>query len=245
MNSRLVRLLVSIVVTTLWMIVLVMITPTENPNRILVMLGGDMPYGLIQGVTYFLFVFGVLDLWAVYNRIAKEKMSLNINLLPEKENWIINTEDANILKLKMQQMSHSSKFFLIDIICKACTKYRLSKSSSEALEVVETQIQIYNEQLESEQTFVNYCAWAIPSVGFIGTVIGIAASLGYANEAVTPEGIEKVTSALSVAFDTTLIALLLSVVLMFAMHYIHKMQDDLINKINNYIVENLINRFYK
>ena len=61
----------------------------------------------------------------------------------------------------------------------------------------------------------------------------------------TPEGIEKVTSMLAVAFDTTLVALVLSVILMYLVHSMHKQQDDLFTKMNSYIIENLINRFYK
>lgn len=245
MKHRLVRLLISLVITTVWMVMLVLVTPAQDPARILVLLGGVMPYGLIQAVTYFLFIFGILDLWAVYDKLERERVPLSYKLLPETENWVLDASDANKLKLQMQQLSHSTKSWLIDIINMVCTKYRLSKSSSEALEVLENQIKTYSEKEESEQTFVNYCIWAIPSVGFIGTVIGIAASLGYANEALTPGGITKVTEALSVAFDTTLVALVLSVILVFCTHFIQKKQDELITEINNYVVENLINRFYK
>ena len=145
----------------------------------------------------------------------------------------------------MQHAEKHSKYLIVDLIIKACIKYRLGKSSSEALGVVEAQTAIYNSEMDSEQAFINYVAWAIPSVGFIGTVIGIAASLGYANEASTPEGINKVTSMLGVAFDTTLVALVLSIFLMFGIHYIHKRQDQLFAKMKSYVIENLINRLYK
>ncbi|MDR1680347.1 MAG: hypothetical protein LBS12_00985 [Prevotellaceae bacterium] len=47
-----------------------------------------------------------------------------------------------------------------------------------------------------------------------------------------------------VAFDTTLVALVLSIILMYAVHHVQKKQDDLFNRINTYLIENLINRFY-
>lgn len=209
------------------------------------MLGGTMPEGLIQGVTYFLFIFGILELLNVNNMITHEEDAFSAHLLPEKENWVLSPDDVNQLKLNMQQLEHSQKFLLSDLIKKASTKYRLSKSSSEVLGVVESQVKIYNSDMESEQSFIRYTAWAIPSVGFIGTVLGIAASLGYANEANTPEGINKVTGMLAVAFDTTLVALFLSIFLMFGIHYVQKRQDKLFSKMSSYIIENLINRFYK
>ena len=244
-DKRIYRIVISLILTIVLMVILVAMTSAENPNRILVMLGGTMPEGLIQGITYFLFFFGILECLAINNSITHEEDAFSAHLLPEKENWVLSPEDVNQLKLNMQQLEKSQKFLMTDLIKKACTKYRLSKSSSEVLGVVDSQVKIYNSDMESEQAFINYTAWAIPSVGFIGTVLGIAASLGYANEASTPEGINKVTSMLAVAFDTTLIALVLSIFLMFAIHYIHKRQDSLFSRMNSYLIENLINRFYK
>ena len=239
------RLAASLVMAVVLMAVLVLATPEENPHRILVMLGGTMPEGLIQGVTYFLFFFGMLEVLELRRRLVHEGDAFEAHLLPEKENYIISCEDANQIKLNMQRLERSQRFLLTDLIVKACTKYRLGKSTSEVLALTETEVKLYNDEFESEQAYINYAAWAIPSVGFIGTVIGIAASLGFANEASTPEGIEKVTGMLAVAFDTTLVALVLSIVLMFLIHDLNKRQDRLFVRMSNYIIDNLVNRFYK
>lgn len=245
MSNRNVRFFVSIVITVLFMSVLVMMTPVENPPRILVMMGGVMPEGIIQGFTYFFFFFGGLEIIALLQKISQENEAFGVHLLPEKENWLLGPDDANQLKLNMQQLEHTQKYLLTDLIKKSCIKYRLSKSSSEVLSLLDSQVRIYSAEMESEQSFIRYTAWAVPSVGFIGTVLGIAASLGYADEASTSEGIAKITGMLSVAFDTTLIALLLSIVLMYGIHYLQKKQDDLFSHMSSYMIENLINRFYK
>lgn len=245
MKKRIYRLCLSVVITILFMVILTSFTSNESPSRIMVMLGGTMPEGLIQGFTYFLFVFGILEILAINNRVTYENDSFSAHLLPETENWILSPEDVNQLKLNMQQLEKTQHFLMCDLIKKACTKYRLGKSSSETLEIVDSQIKIYNSEMDSEQAFIQYTAWAIPSVGFVGTVLGIAASLGYANEASTHEGISKVTSMLAVAFDTTLVALFLSIILMLGIHYVHKRQDELFAKMNSYLIENLINRLYK
>lgn len=244
-NKRLYRILLSLIIAFVVMMLLVSLTPSKNAPRILVMLGGTMPEGIIQGVTYFFFFFGIMDILYLLEKLSDEKKALSQHLLPEKENWILDAEDANKIKLNVQQIEHTQKYLLTDLIIKACTKYRLSKSSAEVISLVDSQIRIYNAKYESEQSFISYAAWAVPSVGFIGTVLGIAASLGYANEAATPEGLEKVTSMLAVAFDTTLVALILSIVLMWGIHYLRKQQDALFANLNSYIIENLINRFYK
>lgn len=244
-NNRLIRLLISVVATFVFVGMLVLITPKEGAARILIMLGGRMPEGLIQGFTFFLFFFGMTEIVWLSGRLSHENDAFTARLLPEKENWVLSADDVNQLKLNMQGMERSQKFYMTDLIKKSCTKYRLSKSSSEVLTLVDAQIRIYQSEMESEQSFIRYVAWAIPSVGFIGTVIGIAASLGYAKDASTPAGIEKVTDMLSVAFDTTLVALVLSIILMYGIHSLQKTQEQLFARMNSYLIENLINRFYK
>ena len=64
-----------------------------------------------------------------------------------------------------------------------------------------------SERLESELSMVRYIAWAIPSIGFIGTVRGIGDALGQAHKAVEGD-IAGVTQSLGVAFNSTFIALL-------------------------------------
>ena len=245
MNNRIIRLLISLIAAVAVMAVLVAMTPEQDPPRILVMLGGVLPGGIIQGFTYFLFFFGMSEVFHTSRRLSYENDAFSAKLLPEEENWLLSAEDVNQLKLNMQQMERSQKFYLTDLIKKACTKYRLGKSSSEVLGLVEAQIGIYKAKVDSEQSFMRYTAWAIPSVGFIGTVLGIAGALGYADQAGSSEGLKLVTDMLGVAFDTTLVALFLSIILVFSMHFIEKKEEDLFSDMSNYMNENLINRFYK
>lgn len=244
-NNRLYRLIGSMFAAILVMIILVSITPADNPPRILVMLGGVMPEGVIQGITYFLFFFGMTEIFSIFHFLEYENDAFHAHILPEKENWILGSEDVSELKLKVQSIEHSRKYLLTDIIIKACVKYRLAKSSSEVLGLVDAQVKNYNSEMDSEQTFIHYVAWAIPSVGFIGTVLGIAGSLGFANQASTPEGIKKVTDMLAVAFDTTLVSLVLSVILMYFIHDLQKKQESFFAKMGTYMIENFINRLYK
>jgi hypothetical protein len=77
-------------------------------------------------------------------------------------------------------------------------------------------------------------AWAIPSVGFIGTVRGIGDALGQAHRAVEGD-ISGVTSSLGVAFNSTFIALVISIVLMFFIHQLQLMQERLVFDSERYI----------
>ncbi len=90
------------------------------------------------------------------------------------------------------------------------------------------------ERLESELSIIRYVAWAIPSVGFIGTVRGIGDALGQAHRAVSGD-ITGVTQSLGVAFNSTFIALVISIILMFFIHQLQLQQDRLVLNTESYV----------
>ena len=98
------------------------------------------------------------------------------------------------------------------------------------------------ERLESELTIVRYIAWAIPSIGFLGTVRGIGEALGQAHRAVSGD-IVGVTVSLGVAFNSTFIALVVSILIMFILYQLQLLQDRLVldtqNYCDNYLIRHL------
>lgn len=81
---------------------------------------------------------------------------------------------------------------------------------------------------ESQLAMINYIAWAIPSVGFIGTVRGIAEALNKAGDVVQTGNVMPVTAALGLAFNSTLIALILSMFLMAFLYGLRRLQEGLV-----------------
>ncbi|MFT7266945.1 MAG: biopolymer transport protein ExbB/TolQ, partial [Porticoccus sp.] len=97
------------------------------------------------------------------------------------------------------------------------------------------------DRLDSELSMVRYIAWAIPSIGFIGTVRGIGEALSQAHKAVEGD-IAGVTASLGVAFNSTFIALVISIFLMFIVHQLQLAQERLVLDTHNYCDNNLVRR---
>lgn len=248
MDNRTINVLISAIIAMVLVVVAYSLanlaTDGSSLHRIAYLLGGNLPYGLIQGLCYFLFSLGIFELVNLRREVNDEFSSLDKGYLPEREQYVINPDDVNAIKLQVIEQQKENSFILLDIINKACTKFRSNHNIGESLEVVKTLSDVNSKKFEGKQTLVRYIAWAIPSIGFIGTVLGIANALGAANEAMDPEGIEHVTSLLMVAFDTTLIALLLNVVLTFSLNALGGKMETFFAQVEDYIIENLINRIY-
>ncbi len=88
------------------------------------------------------------------------------------------------------------------------------------------------DRLHSSHALLQTVIWSIPILGFLGTVMGI--TLAIAN--VTPDQLDtslnEVTSGLSVAFDTTALALLLSLILGFASLFVKRIEENLLSEID-------------
>ncbi|MDP4661984.1 MAG: MotA/TolQ/ExbB proton channel family protein, partial [OM182 bacterium] len=95
------------------------------------------------------------------------------------------------------------------------------------------------DRMETELAIVRYIAWAIPSIGFLGTVRGIGTALGQAYQAVNGD-IVGVTVSLGVAFNSTFVALVVSIVLMFVLHQLQLVQDRLVLDCQTYCDERMI-----
>ncbi len=104
------------------------------------------------------------------------------------------------------------------------------------------------EELDAARMYAGYAVariviWAVPILGFLGTVIGI--TLAIAN--LSPQDIEQsmlvVTPALGVAFDTTALALTLSIVLMFGKFWVERAEDRLLTAVDTRVAQELVGRF--
>jgi biopolymer transport protein ExbB/TolQ len=95
------------------------------------------------------------------------------------------------------------------------------------------------DRLDSEMSLLRYIAWAIPAIGFIGTVRGIGDALAQAHRAMQGD-LSGVTQGLGTAFNSTLVALLLSLVLMFLLHHLQGEQDQVVREAESYVDKRLL-----
>jgi biopolymer transport protein ExbB/TolQ len=90
--------------------------------------------------------------------------------------------------------------------------------------------------------------WAIPILGFIGTVMGLGGAVGSlgVQDTTNIEGIKDslgaITGGLGTAFDTTLVALIMSLLLKLPASSLQKAEEDLLNWVDEYCNENLLKR---
>lgn len=96
---------------------------------------------------------------------------------------------------------------------------------------------------EGSYSLLRFISWALPIMGFLGTVLGITEAIA----GVTPEKLEKslstVTDGLALAFDTTALALFLTMILMFCSFAVERIEQGLLARVDGYVEAQLAHRF--
>jgi hypothetical protein len=181
-----------------------------------------------------------------YKEVLRQRRAFRLGFLPTEEGMRILPEDARPLMRKIDQVTRGSPYILANMIRLALSKYAASRASSDVTETVRTAADVDQGRLVTSMATVHYLAWAIPALGFLGTVRGLAGSLSMAaqTDAETQKFLEDATKHLNIAFDCTLIALLLSLFLMFLVHLVQRDEEALVIDCQQYCLEHLVNRLY-
>jgi biopolymer transport protein ExbB/TolQ len=212
----------------------------SSAARFFVLIGGNLlGGGYIQLMTYFAFSWSLYEILDRLKIIRNEKLAYREKLLPTKEKVLLLAADVMEIQLKAVEFEKRKQHSLLaSIIKKACLKFRSTKSIGEMIEIISIQTEINKEKHESDQSNIRYLTWVIPSIGFIGTVLGISKALMVANSG----DMEVITATLGIAFDTTLISLILSIIIMWFFHSLQEETDHLHAEMKEYVIENLVNR---
>lgn len=204
-----------------------------------------------QIVCYAAFLWALLLLASRWFEVGRQRRAFNIDWLPTDPGVRILPEDAfDLLRRTEQRMARHGTSLLGNQLRLALTKFASSRSGRDVGETVRAQAETDLGRYVSGMATVHYLAWALPAIGFLGTVRGLATSLslgglsGLDVDAVG-ERLGEATRHLNVAFDCTLVALGLSVVLMFLLSAVQRDQEEVVLDGQQYCLEYLVTRLYE
>jgi biopolymer transport protein ExbB/TolQ len=204
---------------------------------------GRLLLGPEQIACYVSFVWGAFILASRYWEVRRQRQAFRLGLLPTENGSRILQEDARPLQRKIEQVTGQRPYILANMIRVALGKFAISRSSQDVTETVRTQAEVDQARLVASMATVNYLAWAIPAIGFFGTVRGLAGSMTLAEQG--GQQIRIATQHLTVAFDCTLVALALSLVMMLLVHILQREEESLVIDCQQYCLEHLVGRIYE
>jgi biopolymer transport protein ExbB/TolQ len=163
--------------------------------------------------------------------------------------------DERILEISQFMQEQKVKRFQDSIIFRRVRRtlrhLKAIPKKEEITSILNYQAEIDHNRMQSGYALLNVFIWAIPILGFIGTVFGIGQSIGEFSDFIRStngtdlntqmrSALGGVTSGLSVAFSTTFIALVGVVPIMMLASSLRKNEDDLLLSVEEYCLEDLL-----
>lgn len=209
---------------------------------------GVMPY-----ITTLVTCWG-LALLALKFRAVKKQMSYaerELEFIPLNIGVQITPTNVEQFLEHVAQLPAPQRFSILGRrIHGALDHFRSRNSVPEVQQYLTTQAEIDASQLDSGYTLLKAMIWAVPILGFIGTVMGISMAVtgldvSLAKDATSTgllDGMKIVTAGLSEAFDTTLIALSMAILLLFPTESLRKSEYRMLDRIEAFTNESLLRR---
>ena len=207
---------------------------------------GWVPYVLVLFLGW---AVGILIL--KYRRLQVERRALIVDVLPFSISDSITPQNVDgFLQYQSTLPAKLADSYMLRRIRRGLEHFKARESNPEVASMMEMQSEIDAGKISGSYTLVKVFLWAIPIMGFIGTVLGISTAIaglaggmsGTQEMSTLMDQLTDVTVGLGVAFDTTLVALCMSILLSFPASGMQKAEEDLLAAVDGYCLENLLKR---
>lgn len=208
------------------------------------LLAKSIPFALVA-----LFFWSLIDLLAkqgAYNR--EEKMFLH----PDAQALTTITEVTSATAAA-SRLDHQFRGRILERINLSLQRIFSRQDPMEVRDIIRQQTESEFDAVNSRYTILRLFIWAMPIIGFIGTVFGIGKAMGNFSAFIKTEQVNNnfeiiknelgnIAQGLSFAFDTTLLGMAFSLVAMLGATYMRKREEELVIQVENYcliILDNL------
>jgi len=194
---------------------------------------------LEQEICIVLMFYGLYLMAVRYTKLVSRRYLFTVDLLQDA--GADSTGLGNVLEELEKLPGHITETPLVETLKASLRRYLITRDVQNTSDAINASVEAQGVRLEAENSTIRYLIWAIPSVGFIGTVRGIGQALSQAEKALAGD-IATMTDSLGVAFNSTFVALLISIFLMFFLHQLQRAQDGVLVETQAYCEKFLLNR---
>ncbi len=184
-------------------------------------------------------------------QLARQRSAMLMDLLPTEISSEITIDSLDRFVAHIHSLpSEARQSILVNRVLRGIEHFRVRKSAAETVTMMESQSAIDAANVAGSFTIVKVFIWAMPILGFIGTVMGVSSAVSglsatlenAADVSAVTDSMKGVFGGLGTAFDTTLLALIMSMIVKIPTSALQKSEDGLVTIADEYCNENLLRR---
>ena len=207
---------------------------------------GPVPYSIAA-----FFFWSLAILWLKWLKLRLQQRTLKIQVLPDDPEFVLSPLSVEEVTRRIHRsVDDPRQFVLFNRILIALSNLRNLGRVTDVDEILRSQAENDESIMESSYSMLHAFVWAIPVLGFIGTVQGLSDAIGGFGKvlASTTElsqikaSLQSVTVGLSVAFETTLEGLVAALVIQLMLTGLKKSEEEFLDACHEYCVRNIVGR---
>jgi biopolymer transport protein ExbB/TolQ len=197
----------------------------------------------------FFFFGGLAVLFLKGRKINFQRRALLLSAVPAEPEFILTeTTAATVLTRIHSMVDQPRHFILLNRIDRALSNFKNIGQVGDVSAILRAQAENDEDQVASSYTVVNGLVWAIPVLGFIGTVLGLSLAIGRFTATLQAAGdlalirasLQGVTSGLATAFESTLVALTFTLILQLVITFQQKREMSFLDECNDYCHSHIV-----
>ena len=207
--------------------------------------------GLVPYFIVFFAAWALAILFLKSRKLAFQRKALNYLVVPTDHDFVLSAKNVDVVMEKIYSTVDDPKHFvLLNRISIALANLRNLGRVSDVDDILRSQASHDESVMETSYSLVMGFVWAIPVLGFIGTVIGLSQAIGGFGSVLETAGelseikvaLRGVTGGLATAFQTTLQALVAALFIQLIMTFLKKSEEDFMDACSEYCVRHVVNR---
>jgi biopolymer transport protein ExbB/TolQ len=191
-----------------------------------------------------LFFWCLCILFIKGRKIKFQQRALSLATVPQQVDFVLNEESTATVLQRMNMLVDSPRhFMLLNRVERALSNLKNVGGISDVSSILSSQADNDESFVTSSYLKIQGFVWAIPVLGFIGTVLGLSQAIGNfagtlqadtADISAIKSNLTNVTGGLATAFETTLIALVASLLVQLYLTRMQEKENKFLDDCNDY-----------
>lgn len=207
--------------------------------------------GPTQHAVVVLFFWSLAILVFKRSKLRLQRRALDMRVLPDEPGFVISPATVDQVLNRIREIADDPRHFMVlNRVEMALSNLRNLGRVGDVEEILRAQASQDESQMETSYALIQGFVWAIPVLGFIGTVLGLSQAIGSFTAVLgTGEDVSaitgalgKVTAGLATAFDTTLVALVAALITQLLMVMTKKSEEEFLDEAMEYGIRNIVGR---
>jgi len=186
-----------------------------------------------------------------HSKLKLQRRALLLDSVPSGNQFVLSSQTADQVVSKIYLNAEDPERFIVySRILTAISNLKNLGRVSDADDILNSMAERDESSHETSFGLINGFLWAIPVLGFIGTVLGLSVSIANFSSLLESQSdisgivgsLKDVTAGLSTAFETTLLALVIALVVQLWMTVQKTAEERFLDDCTTYCMKQIVSR---